>query len=121
MSDKKKMKEFRIEMTASEFRKGGSKYVEAIAKVLEESKPVNPVNPIALLGKEISFIGYAVGVIASKCGDVGIAGLTMVMNAIQISLVIEGRKEEMQFAVWEENGELHTSEEGWIIREGGKS
>lgn len=117
MSDKKKMKAFRVDMTASEFRKGGSKYVEAIVKVLEESKPVNPIE----LGKEISFIGYAVGVIAGKCGDVGMAGLTMVMNAIQISLVVEERKEEMQFAVWEKNGELHTSEEGWITREGGKS
>ena len=117
MSDKGKMKSELVEMKASEIRQGAAKYVDAIVEVLEKNIAPNPIT----VGKELTYIGYAAGLIASKCGDIGMGGLTALMDAIQLSLKIEKRKEEIQYAVWEENGELHTSEEGWKIMEGGES
>lgn len=117
MSDKEKMKSVRFETTGNELRSGAAKYVDAIVEVLEKSKG----SDMMAIGMEITCIGYAVGVIASKCSDIGMGGLTILMNGIKGSLIIEKRKEEIQFAIWEKNGELHTSEEGWKIVEGGES
>ena len=105
------------ESSLGEIRRGGSKYVEAMVKVMEAT--VDASDPMAV-EKIMVYMGYAMGVIAGKSSDVGIEGFTLLLNGIKISLEGEDRKEKMQFAVWDKEGELHTSEEGYYTEEGGE-
>ena len=105
------------ESSVGEIRRGAIKYVEAMAKVMEAT--VDASDPMAV-GKNMVYMGYAMGVIAGKSSDVGIEGFTLLLNGIKISLKGEDRKEKMQFAVWDKEGDLHTSEEGYYTKEGGE-
>ena len=105
------------ESSLGEIRRGGSKYVEAMVKVMEAT--VDASDPMAV-GKIMVYMGYAMGVIAGKSSDVGIEGFTLLLNGIKISLEGEDRKEKMQFAVWDKEGDLHTSDEGYYTKKGGE-
>lgn len=105
------------ESSLGEIRRGGIKYVEAMVKVME--KTVDASDPMAV-AKNMIYMGYAVGVIAGKSSDVGIEGFTLLLNGIKISLTGEQRNEKMQFAIWDKEGGLHTSEEGYYTKEGGE-
>lgn len=105
------------ESSLGEIRLGGIKYVEAMVKVMEAT--VDASDPMAV-GKNMVYMGYAVGVIAGMSSDVGIEGFTLLLNGIKISLTGEQRKEMMQFAIWEKGGDLHTSEEGFYTKKGGE-
>lgn len=105
------------ESSLGEIRRGGIKYVEAMVKVMEAT--VDASDPMAV-GKNMVYMGYAMGVIAGKSSDVGIEGFTLLLNGIKISLKGEDRKEKIQFAVWDKEGDLHTSEEGYYTKEGGE-
>ena len=100
-----------------EIRRGGIKYVEAMVKVME--KTVDASDPMAV-AKNMVYMGYAMGVIAGKSSDVGIEGFSLLLNGIKISLEGEERKEKIQFAVWDKEGGLHTSEEGYYTKKGGE-
>ena len=105
------------EASLGEVRRGAIKYVEAMVKVMEAT--VDASDPMAV-GKNMVYMGYAMCVIAGKSSDVGIEGFTLLLNGIKISLKGEDRKEKMQFAVWDKEGDLHTSEEGYYTKEGGE-
>lgn len=117
MSDKGRFQRTEFEVTLEDLKHGAAKYVDAYTKVLEKMKGGN----IAELGIEMVFMGYAMGVVAGKCSDVGVEGFSLVLNGIKISLHGEDRKEAMQFAVWDKDGRLHTSEEGYRMKKGGES
>lgn len=105
--------------TGSEIRAGASKYVDAIIHILEKmDKHSGPTE----FGKEVLFMGYAVGVVAGKMSDVGLEGFTMILQGVEMSMVLEKRKEKMQYAVWDNEGDLHTSDEMFkVVKEGGES
>ena len=105
------------ESSLGEIRRGAIKYVEAMVKVMEAT--VDASDPMAV-GKNMVYMGYAMGVIAGKSSDVGIEGFTLLLNGIKISLKGEDRKEKMQFAIWDKEGDLHTSEEGYYTEKGGE-
>lgn len=105
------------ESSLGEIRRGAIKYVEAMAKVMEAT--VDASDPMSV-GKNIVYMGYAMGVIAGKSSDVGIEGFTLLLNGIKISIKGEDRKEKMQFAIWDKEGDLHTSEEGYYTEKGGE-
>lgn len=112
-----KFKEGVWESSLGEIRRGAIKYVEAMVKVMEAT--VDASEPMAV-GKNMVYMGYAMGVIAGKSSDVGIEGFTLLLNGIKISLKGEDRKEKMQFAIWDKEGDLHTSEEGYYTEKGGE-
>ena len=105
------------ESSLGEIRRGAIKYVGAMVKVMEAT--VDGSDPMAV-GKNMVYMGYAMGVIAGKSSDVGIEGFTLLLNGIKISLKGEDRKEKMQFAIWDKEGDLHTSEEGYYTEKGGE-
>ena len=105
------------ESSLGEIRRGAIKYIEAMVKVMEAT--VDASDPMAV-GKNMVYMGYAMGVIAGKSSDVGIEGFTLLLNGIKISLKGEDRKEKMQFAIWDKEGDLHTSEEGYYTEKGGE-
>lgn len=105
------------ESSFGEIRRGAIKYVEAMVKVMEAT--VDASDPMAV-GKNMVYMGYAMGVIAGKSSDVGIEGFTLLLNGIKISIKGEDRKEKMQFAIWDKEGDLHTSEEGYYTEKGGE-
>lgn len=105
------------ESSLGEIRRGAIKYVEGMVKVMEAT--VDASDPMAV-GKNMVYMGYAMGVIAGKSSDVGIEGFTLLLNGIKISLKGEDRKEKMQFAIWDKEGDLHTSEEGYYTEKGGE-
>ena len=107
------------EGTGSEIRAGAQKYVEAIIHILEKmDKHSGPIE----FGKEVLFMGYAVGLVAGKMSDVGLEGFTLVLQGVEMSMMLEKRKEKMQYAVWDKEGDLHTSDEMFkVVKEGGES
>ena len=105
------------ESSLGEIRRGAIKYVEAVAKVMEAT--VDASDPMAV-GKNMVYMGYAMGVIAGKSSDVGIEGFTLLLNGIMISMQGEDREEKMQYAIWDKEGDLHTSEEGYYTEKGGE-
>lgn len=117
MSEKGRFKRGVWVSSIGEIRKGATKYVEAMVKVMEEMDDES--NPLAV-GMNLIYIGYAVGVIAGKTSDVGIEGFTSLLNGIRISLKGEDREEKIQYAIWDKEGDLHTSEEGYHTEEGGE-
>lgn len=105
--------------TGSEIRAGAKKYVEAIIHILE--KMDMHTDPIEV-GKEVVYMGYAMGVVAGKMSDVGLEGFTMALQGMEISMILGERKEKMQYAVWDKNGDLHTSDDAFkVVKEGGES
>lgn len=117
MSEKKHFDNHAVwESTGGEIRKGAIKYVESLTNVLEKCEEKSPFGVV----KEIVMMGYATGVVAGKLSDSGIEGFTLLLNGIKISMHCEQRKEAMQFAIWDKDGRLHTSEEGFQIKEGGQ-
>lgn len=102
------------EISLGEIRRGAIKYVEAMVKVMEAT--VDASDPMSV-GKNMVYMGYAMGVIAGKSSDVGIEGFTVLLNGIKISLKGEDRKEKMQFAIWDKEGDLHTSDD---MKKGGE-
>lgn len=100
------------ESSIGEIRRGSLKYVSALIKVMEGLEEKEK-SDIRLIGKELVYIGYAMGVMAGKSSDAGIEGFTLLLNGIKASLDGEDRKEKMVFALWDKNADLHTSEEGY--------
>ena len=46
----------------------------------------------------------------------------MILQGVEMSMVLEKRKEKMQYAVWDNEGDLHTSDEMFkVVKEGGES
>lgn len=117
MSDKNKYKYTELKTSFGEVRSGSVKYVGAMKKVMEGLEGHSRLS----LGKEMIYMGYAMGVIAGKYSDCGIEGFTLLLNGIKISLEGENRKEELQFAIWDKEGGLHTSEEVYRTEKGGES
>lgn len=115
MSEKRRYKNLEYECTLGEMRRGAIKYAEALTKVMEQEMENSPIS----IGKGLIMMGYAMGVVAGKANDIGIEGFSLVLNGIKMSMLGEDRKEEIQFAVWDKNGDLHTSEEGFQTKEGG--
>ena len=103
--------------TMGEVRQGAIKYVEAMVEVMKKLKDASPIE----FAKELTKMGYAMGVIAGKYSDSGLEGFTILLNGIMISMDSEDRKERMQYAVWDKNGVLHTSDEGFRVKKGGES
>ena len=87
-----------------------------MVEVMEKLKDASPIE----LAKELIKMGYAMGVIAGKYSDTGIEGFTVLLNGIMISIDAEDRKERIQYAVWDKNGVLHTSDEGFRVEKGGE-
>ena len=117
MSKKKGFEGVRFESTLGDIKRGASRYVAAMVNVLEKVDDSDPMN----LGKEIVYMGYALGVVAGKSSDFGVEGFTVALNGLRISLEGEARKEEIQYPIWDKNGNLHTSEEGFRTAKGGES
>ena len=80
------------ESSLGEIRRGAIKYVEAMVKVMEAT--VDASDPMAV-GKNMVYMGYAMGGIAGKSSDGGIEGFTLLLNGIKISLKGEDRKEKI--------------------------
>ena len=119
MSEKKGFERHTYVTTMDEVRRGSLRYVDAIVKVLEKIKDGS--DPI-IIGKEMVFIGYALGVIAGKCSDFCVEGFTVLLNGIKLSLTGESREEEIHSAIWDKEGNLHTSDESFkVVKEGGES
>lgn len=94
---------------SAELRQGASRYVAALAGVLAQVEVGD--KPLHQIAKEMLQIGYAAGVVAGKLSDVGIEGFTLLLRGIELSMQVEERAERMQYAVWDKDGDLHTSDE----------
>ncbi len=114
MSEKKRQKKVSWETTGSEVRSGARKYVHVIIQELEKLDAVSTIDA----AKNIVMMGYAMGVIAGKLSDWGVEGYTLLLDGIKLSLDVEERKEKMLYAIWDKNGDLHSSEEGYRIEKG---
>lgn len=114
MSEKKRKKEVRWEATGSELRSGARKYVHVIIQELKKSDAFSTID----VAKNIVMMGYAMGVIAGKVSDYGVEGYTLLLNGIKLSLDVEERKEKMLYAIWDKDGDLHSSEEGYRTEKG---
>lgn len=101
---------------SAELRQGASRYVDAFAGVLDQV--VAGDKPLHQIATEILQMGYAVGVVAGKLSDVGIEGFTLILRGIELSMSVEERAERMQYAVWDKDGDLHTSDE---MKKGGEA
>ena len=115
MNEKKRIKEEILEIKLSELKKGAKKYVGAFIDLLVKLEFHDPKS----LGKEMLMIGYAAGVTAGKWSDAGLEGFSLLLNGIKLSMECEDRKEEINFAIWDKKGNLHTSEEGIKREKGG--
>ena len=116
MNEKKGYKIVELNTSLNELRKGSCKYLDSIIKVLEKIEEENASS----LAKDMTFLGYAIGVIAGRLSDVGIGGFQIILSAIKMSLNGEKRKEEINVAIWDKDGTLWTSEELFRIQEGGE-
>lgn len=110
----------RMELSSKELRAGAREYVTALYKVLvklAEKEMSNPMVRAKTIAIELVKIGYAAGVVAGKTSDVGVEGYTLILRGIEMSMQIEERAERMQYAVWDKDGDLHTSDD---MKEGGE-
>ena len=105
----KRYHEGHMEIGDAELRQGASRYVGALIGVLEQV--VADDKTLHQMAKEMIQIGYAAGVVAGKISDVGIEGFTLLLRGIELSMEVEERAERMQYAVWDKNGNLHTSDD----------
>lgn len=100
--------------TLGELRRGSVKYVEAILPILENLEKES----VEEIAKNMTMIGYAMGVLAGRLSDSGIEGFTLILSGIKASVDGENRKEKMLYAIWDKYGDLHSSEEGYRMRKG---
>ena len=100
---------------AAELRHGASRYVGAITSVLDQV--VTGDKPLHQVASEMLQMGYAVGVVAGKLSDIGIEGFTLILRGIELSMQVEERAERIQYAVWDKDGDLHTSDD---MKKGGE-
>ncbi|MBQ6227707.1 MAG: hypothetical protein IJK08_03970 [Prevotella sp.] len=100
---------------SAELRQGALRYVGALAGVLVQVEAGD--KPLHQMAKEMILIGYAAGFVAEKLSDVGIEGYTLVLRGIELSMQVEERAERMQYAVWDKDGDLHTSDD---MKKGGE-
>lgn len=105
--------------TFGEVRRGASRYVHAVVKPMEELEIFEKID-IQSIAKEMVFMGYAMGVMAGKYSDMGIEGFTLLLKGIKLSLEGEDRKEKILYGIYDKNGVLHTSEEGYRKEKGGE-
>ena len=105
--------------TFGEVRRGASRYIHAVVKPMEELEKLGKTD-LQSIAKEMVFMGYAMGVIAGKYSDSGIEGFTLLLNGINLSLEGEDRKEKILYGIYDKNGVLHTSEEGYRKENGGE-
>ncbi len=104
-----------------EIKEGSKKYAVALSEILSKfNNPDSKVDP-AVVVKEMIYLGYAMGGIAGVISDIGIEGYTLLLQGIDLSMRGEDRKEKMLYAIWDKNGDLHTSEEECKIEKGGES
>lgn len=102
---------FRV--TKKEMMAGTRKYIEAILPVIKEvyDKKDNGRLSASDCAKELMYLGCAMGDLAVAYSDLGIEGYTAVLQGMEVFLTIGGRKEKMQYAVWDKEGNLHTSDD----------
>lgn len=106
----KRFFEGHMEIGFAELRQGASMYVGAFSEVMKEQVEAND-KPMHQMAKEMIQIGYAAGVVAGQISDVGIEGFTLLLRGIELSMQVEERAERMQYAVWDKDGNLHTSDD----------
>ena len=106
----KRYHEVHMEIGSAELRQGASRYVGDFIEVMKE-QVVADDKPLHQMAKEMIQIGYAAGVVAGKMSDVGIEGFTLLLRGIELSMQVEERVERMQYAVWDKDGNLHTSDD----------
>jgi len=99
-----------MEIGSAELRQGASRYVGDFIEVMKEQVEAND-KPLHQIAKEMVHIGYAAGVVAGKMSDGGIEGFTLLLRGIELSMHVEKRAERMQYAVWDKDGDLHTSDD----------
>lgn len=99
----------------SDIKSRAKKYVIACAEVLQKIGDTD-----AEVVKEMSAMGYALGLLSGKLSDCGIEGFTLTLGGMALSIVGEERAEKIQWAVWDKEGGLHTSDESFEIKEGGE-
>ena len=116
MSDNGKFTGKEYSTSVSEMRNGAKKYIEGIYEILKKLSDVD----VETMVKEMACMGYAVGVVAGELSDAGIEGFTLLLEGVRISLDVEDRKEKIQYAIWDKDGDLHTSEEGFRRKKGGE-
>lgn len=100
----------------SDLKSRAKKYVNAWAEVLQKIGDTDAEGMV----KEMSAMGYALGLMSGKLSDCGIEGFTLTLGGMVLSIVGEERAEKIQWAVWDKNGGLHTSDESFEIKEGGE-
>lgn len=106
----KRFFEGHMEIGSAELRQGASRYVGDFIEVMKEQVEAND-KPMHQMAKEMIQIGYAAGVVAGKLSDFDIEGFTLLLRGIELSMKVEERAECMQYAVWDRNGDLHTSDD----------
>lgn len=94
---------------SAELRQGALRYVDALAGVMKQVEAGD--KPLHQVASEMLQMGYAAGVVAGMLSDVGIEGFTLLLRGIELSMKVEERAECMQYAVWDRNGDLHTSDD----------
>lgn len=112
----KRYHEDHMEIGSAELRQGASRYVDAFISVMMEQVEAND-KPLHQMAKKMVQIGYAAGVVAGMMSDVGIEGFTLLLRGIELSMHVEKRAERMQYAVWDKEGDLHTSDD---MKKGGE-
>lgn len=101
-----------LRVTKKEIMEGARKYIEAILPVIKEVYDKGDGRLSASdCAKELMYLGCAMGDIAAAYSDLGIEGYTAVLQGMEVFLTIGGRKEKMQYAVWDKEGNLHTSDD----------
>ena len=114
--DKKKMTGLRVSMSNNELKELADKYIMRIAEILESKKE----GGVREMMKELMAIGYAVGVIGRGTTHVGVIGFPALLNGIIFSMIDFGWKEKMQYAYWDEKGNLYTSDDTYEVRKKSK-
>lgn len=102
-----------LSFTKKEMMAGARKYIDAILPVIKEVYDKKDNGRLSALdcAKELFNLGFAMGDVAAAYSDLGIEGYTAVLQGMEIFLMIGERKEEMQYAVWDKEGNLHTSDD----------
>lgn len=113
----KNYKEIVVSTTLKEIKGGAGRYISSILKELEKLDKKARIEEIAA---EVMYMAYGLGVIAGKLSDMGVEGFTVALNGIKMSIDGEDRSEEINFAVWDKEGNLHTSEDGFKMEKGGE-
>jgi len=102
-----------LSVTKKEVMAGARKYIDAILPVIKDvyDKKDNGRLSASDCAKELLYIGCAMSDVAAAYSDLGIEGYTTVLQGMDLALTIGERKEKMQYAVWDKEGNLHTSDD----------